>query len=67
MKLIIKSAFLISRLTGTPPFITSDWLDKYLNDWIISSDKAIAELGYRITPFREGVEQTVNWIRKSGV
>jgi nucleoside-diphosphate-sugar epimerase len=67
MKLIIKSAFLISRLTGTPPFITSDWLDKYLHDWIISSDKAIAELGYRITPFREGVEQTVNWIRKSGV
>lgn len=67
MKLIIKMAFLISRITGKSPFITSDWLDKYLNDWIISSEKAASGLGYRITPFREGAAKTVNWIRKSGL
>ena len=64
MNLIIKSASLISRLTGKPPFITRDWLDKYMNNWIMSSDKAVKELGYRITPFREGVAETINWIRK---
>lgn len=67
MKLIVKAAYLISGLTQKPPFITGDWLDKYLNNWIISSDKAIVGLGYQITPFREGATKTINWIRKSGV
>jgi len=64
MKLIIKSALFISWITGKPPFITSEWLDKYMNDWIMSSDKAFNELGYRITPFRTGVAETIKWIKK---
>jgi nucleoside-diphosphate-sugar epimerase len=64
MKVIIKSALFISWITGNPPFITSEWLDKYMNDWIMSSDKAVNELGYRITPFRTGVAETITWINK---
>jgi nucleoside-diphosphate-sugar epimerase len=64
MKVIIKSALFISWITGKPPFITSGWLDKYMNDWIMSSDKAVNELGYRITPFRTGVAETITWINK---
>lgn len=66
MKLVIYLASLISRLTRKPPFITGDWLDKYMNNWIISSEKAISGLGYRITPLSEGAAKTVRWIRKSG-
>ena len=65
MNVIIKSALFISRITGKPPFITGEWLDKYMNDWIMSSDKAVAELGYRITPFRAGVAETIKWIKKA--
>jgi nucleoside-diphosphate-sugar epimerase len=36
-----------------------------MNDWIMSSDKAVAELGYRITPFRAGVAETIKWIKKA--
>jgi nucleoside-diphosphate-sugar epimerase len=64
MKMIIKSALFISWVTGKPPFITSEWLDKYMNNWVMSSDKAVSELGYRITPFRTGVAETITWIKK---
>ncbi len=64
MKLIIRSASIISGITGRPPFITSEWLDKYMNNWIMSSDKAVNELGYTITPFRTGAAETIEWIKK---
>ncbi len=52
-----------NRITGIPPLITADWVKKYLNHWCLSSDKAIRELGYRITPFEKGVERTLTWLR----
>ena len=64
MNLTLKSALLLSWLTGKPPFITEDWLDKFMNNWILSSDKAVTELGYRITSFRDGVAETIRWIKK---
>jgi NAD+-dependent farnesol dehydrogenase len=62
MKRIVKLIMLFSKITGTPPVITMDWLDKYMNNWIISSDKAAKELGYKVTPFREGVSKTIQWL-----
>lgn len=50
------------RLTGIPPAITGAWVKKYINDWSLSSDKAARELGYRITPFKEGVKKTHEWL-----
>lgn len=63
LKRIIKLTSLYSKITGMPPFITQDWLDKYMNDWIMSSDKAVKELGYKITPFSEGIAETVKWFK----
>jgi farnesol dehydrogenase len=63
LKLIVKLLMAISKITGTPPLITMDWLDKYMNNSIISSQKAIKELGYRVTPFRNGVTITINWLK----
>jgi nucleoside-diphosphate-sugar epimerase len=63
MKGIIRMVILFSKITGTPPAITKDWIDKYLNDWIMSSDKAIKELGYNVTPLSAGVYRTIQWLK----
>ncbi len=49
-------------LTGVPPLITASWVRKYLNDWSLSSEKAVHELGYKITPFHKGARKTIEWI-----
>ena len=51
-------------VTGIPPLITAPWVKKYLNHWSLSSQKAITELGYNITPFREGAKMTLEWLKK---
>jgi nucleoside-diphosphate-sugar epimerase len=51
-----------NRVTGIPPLITAGFVKKYLNHWSLSSDKAIRELGYRVTPFEEGVRKTLEWL-----
>ena len=53
-------------ITGIPPLITAPWVKKYLNHWSLSSQKAITELGYHITPLREGVKITLEWLKGSG-
>lgn len=53
-------------ITGIPPLITKSWIKKYLNHWSLSSRKAMTELGYSITPFREGVRITLGWLKKNG-
>lgn len=50
-----------SRVTGIPPLITVSFVKKYLHDWRLSSNKAVHELGYTITPFTEGVTKTLEW------
>jgi farnesol dehydrogenase len=53
-------------ITGIPPLITAPWVRKYLNHWGLNSRKAMTDLGYNITPFREGVKITLEWLRKEG-
>jgi len=62
MKAIVKMITFFSGLFRVSPPITRDFLDKYLRDWIMSSDKAVRELGYRITPLSEGVKKTIEWL-----
>jgi nucleoside-diphosphate-sugar epimerase len=51
-----------SPLTGLPPAITADFVKKYMNHWSLSSDKAISELGYKVTSFETGAGRTIEWI-----
>lgn len=53
---------LLAYVTGIPPLITPPWIRKYLHHWNLSSEKAINQLGYKITPFNEGVSKTVTWL-----
>ena len=48
---------------GRQPLITPGWVRKYLYKWSVSSAKAEKELGYQPTKLKDGVEQTVKWLR----
>lgn len=48
---------------GRQPMITPGWVRKYLYEWRVSSEKAKRDLGYEITPLKDGIQQTVNWLK----
>lgn len=47
---------------GLYPQITPGWVETYLQDWAYSSAKAEVELAYKITPLKEGIRMTYEWI-----
>jgi nucleoside-diphosphate-sugar epimerase len=55
---------ILTRLSGGSPPITPKWVKKYLHDWAVSSEKAQKELGYSITPLKEGLEKTIEWLKQ---
>lgn len=52
-----------AHLTGTEPELTDQEVRIYRREWAYSSDRAIRDLGYRITPLEEGVPRLVSWLR----
>lgn len=51
-------------ITGKPPLLTPAWIKKYEYDWSLSSQKAIEELNYFITPIEDGISITVDWLKE---
>jgi farnesol dehydrogenase len=51
--------------TGIEPMITDEVVEVYRHDWAYSSERAAADLGYRITPLEEGLRRTVEWLRSA--
>jgi farnesol dehydrogenase len=49
---------------GIEPSITPKWLAKGKYHWEVSSEKAVKELGYEITPLKEGLKRTIKSIKK---
>lgn len=49
---------------GLHPKITPGWVETFLSDWAYSSAKAERDLGYRVTPLREGIRRTLAWLRE---
>ena len=45
------------------PYITRPLMKMATYDWAYSSQKTIDDLGYKITPFREGLEDTIKWYK----
>ena len=54
-----------AELTGIEPAITDEVIEIYRHDWAYASDRAVADLGYRITPLEEGLKRTVEWLRSA--
>jgi NAD+-dependent farnesol dehydrogenase len=46
-------------LTGRPPLLTPGTVEVLTRDWAMDSSLAEQELGYRVTPLREGIGQVV--------
>ena len=44
------------------PQITPGWVETYLQEWAYVSTKAERELGYKITPLKEGIRRTYEWL-----
>jgi farnesol dehydrogenase len=56
-----------ARLTRGVPQLTPDLVDVYKHDWALSSAKAERELGYRPRSLRDGLTETVAWLRREGL
>jgi farnesol dehydrogenase len=52
-----------AELTGLPPLLTHEVVGVFRAHWAYDSAKAGRELGYRVTPLREGLRRTVEWLR----
>ena len=55
-----------AQLTKTYPRITPGWIRTFTAEWNHSCDKAVRELGYKITPLAEGLEKTCSWLKEHG-
>ncbi|SDE78199.1 dihydroflavonol-4-reductase/farnesol dehydrogenase [Mucilaginibacter pineti] len=55
--------WLKTKLTGLPPVFLPEFAERLKYDQKYSSDKAIAQLNYRITPFADGLRKTVVHIK----
>ncbi|MGQ9706149.1 MAG: NAD-dependent epimerase/dehydratase family protein [bacterium] len=58
---------IIFGLSGQEPKITRGVLEIYKHSWEVSSDKAISELGYKITPLEDGLKSMVMWMKGEGL
>jgi farnesol dehydrogenase len=52
-------------LTGAAPPLTDEEVAIYRHEWAYSSARAARDLGYTITPAREGLEHMVRWLQRS--
>jgi dihydroflavonol-4-reductase/farnesol dehydrogenase len=57
--------WLKTKLTGLPPVFLPEFAERLKYDQKYSSDKAIAQLNYRITPFADGLRKTVVYIKST--
>jgi farnesol dehydrogenase len=55
-----------ANLFHVEPELTDQVVGVYRHEWAYSSERAIRELGYRITPFEEAVVKTVEWLSGEG-
>jgi nucleoside-diphosphate-sugar epimerase len=54
-----------SKISGLPPLIVPNLVRKFNHNWIVSSEKAIRELGYQPINALTGIQLTVKWIKNS--
>jgi nucleoside-diphosphate-sugar epimerase len=55
-----------AKLLGKSPFITPGWVETFLRNWAFSNEKAVAELGCKFRPLKEGLKGTINWLMANG-
>jgi farnesol dehydrogenase len=58
-RLLAAAEVAAARLAGRPPRLSPDAVDVFRREWAFRSDRALAELGYAITPLEEGIRRTL--------
>jgi farnesol dehydrogenase len=56
----------VARLRGATPKLTPDLVEVYRHDWALDSSAAQRDLGYRPRSLRQGMSETIAWLRESG-
>ncbi|HTS45331.1 MAG TPA: NAD-dependent epimerase/dehydratase family protein [Puia sp.] len=51
------------KISGRPPLFSCKSVDHLFKNYCFSSEKAIRELGYRITPLDEALHQTIEYLK----
>ncbi len=55
-----------AEITGKEPIVTDEAVRVYRREWAYSSERAVRELGYSVTPLEEGIDRTVRWLQEVG-
>jgi nucleoside-diphosphate-sugar epimerase len=58
---------LLAGLTGKEPDLTPESADMVIHRLYCDSGRAQRELGYRYTPIRTLLRDTIDWLRKEGI
>ena len=61
--LFAKYQLFMANYFGKDPVITPKWIARGRYDWVLSAEKAHNELGMPVTPLKEGLEKTVEWLK----
>ncbi|MBZ0273323.1 NAD-dependent epimerase/dehydratase family protein [bacterium] len=56
-----------ARIAGGTPMMTVGKAGVLRHHWAYSSEKAVAEIGYRVTSFEKALARTIAWMRASGL
>lgn len=59
MNFVATTSEFISSLSGRAPFVTASMVNKLYSNRLLSCEKAVNELGYKITPLAEGLRKTI--------
>lgn len=65
MSAFSKIELFLAETFGKPPLITPPWVKRYNQNRLVSSEKAIKELAYSVTPLSEGIEKTILWLNSN--
>lgn len=52
---------------GITPAVTPPFIRKYTHNWSTDITKAKSELGYTVTPFKQAIAETAEWIKSKRV
>ncbi len=66
VRLIARSSFIRARLRNREPVLTPGGVMVFDHDWALDSARAIRELGYAPRPLRQGLDETIAWLKAEG-
>ncbi len=64
---VSKYELFMAETFGKTPLITPPWVKRYLQNRLISGEKAIEALNLTITPLEEGLEKTIHWLKQNHI